>query len=215
MSGWSAAPSLHPTTTHAMYAEITIIATFDRGQFSRALIEQIGSNSVLAETALKGTIFELSAANIGDRIVAAERITDVASILYFFEGTDTITAHVAARTVSQLKAQAVRITRQMRRLFTNGCTAKVLIFTQEGWDQLIVEGEYVSRWRHFRAALSEKLLGKLLTPAIVFFLAVMFFAGTPAVSTAVIALLAAGISFTIEAAAFAYTAEDWKWRDAR
>lgn len=202
-----------------MYAEITIIATYDRKKLSKGLLEQIGPNRVQPEVGVKGTIFEQDQASVKDRIIATEVIGNSASVIYFFEGTDTVTVHVTAATVMQLKTQAERITRQMRPMFDKKRkrAAKVAIFVQEAErsDELIIAGEYVSRISLFKSALLEKWLSKLLTPALVFFLATKALSGTTAATSAFIALAAAGINFVVEAAGFAYTANEWKWRDAK
>jgi hypothetical protein len=85
-----------------MYAQLTIVATFSRPELSRKLIEQIGVNRVRLEIGLQGTPFERDM-SIRDRIVATELIQNSASLVYFFEGSDTISVHIQAATVSELK----------------------------------------------------------------------------------------------------------------
>jgi hypothetical protein len=201
-----------------MHAELTIVARYDRQRLCDGLIEQIGANRVSSEVAVKGSVFERDLAGVRGRIIAAEVIGISASIIYFFEGADTVTVHITAATVTKLKAQATRITRQMGRLFSDNHSfaAEVSIFAREKGrlEELIVKGEYIPKRKRFTAALTEKWLDKLLTPAAVFFLGTLFLPGSTEARSA-IALGAASISFVIQAALFACTADEWTWRNAK
>jgi hypothetical protein len=199
-----------------MYAQLTIVATFSRPELSRKLIEQIGVNRVRLEIGLQGTPFERDM-SIRDRIVATELIQNSASLVYFFEGSDTISVHIQAATVSELKQQAVRVTRQLRPLVNKWkrVSASVSVLIRERGESAdpIIEGEYQRKRKRMTDALADKWLGKLLSPAIIF-PATYFLASSSAATSALIALIAAVVTFGAEAVSAARGAEEWKWKDA-
>jgi flavin-binding protein dodecin len=202
-----------------MFAEITIVAAYDRKTFSGKLIKLVGTNRSSVEQALQGTIFADSQATITSRIVAAEIIREAVSVLYFFEGNDTVAVHVTAQTVAQLKAQSVRITRQLRSQFEqpSKLSATVAIVTQEqsAFYAPIIKGEYISRVRRITSRLTENWLSKIVAPAVVYFLTALMLGGTPAAVSGGIALVAAVASFLIEAISSAFVEDDWKWSVSR
>lgn len=146
------------------------------------------------------------------------RIT--AEYLYFLEGSDTIVAHVAARTVAEAKQQAVRVSRRMCALFEDPdvkMKTKAVIYAvnSQGFDTAVICGDRVSRGRRFADAFTERWLARILTPGFVFAGAAGYLSGTSFVHSALIGFLAAVVTLLIESMVFALTTEDWKWREIK
>lgn len=199
-----------------MYAELTIIAHFDRDELTEKLIKLIGPNLATGEDSVKGTIFEGAYAAIQNKLIAVEVINISASVIYFYVGDDTLSIHVTAVDVAQLKAQATRLVRQLRRLFkSRQCAATASVFTREptGPDKLIFSGEYLTKRKRLWRNLADKWLGKLLTPGITFFLTLTWVTTAPAIQSAQIALLAAAASFLVEGVSLVPSSEEWTWKD--
>lgn len=112
----------------------------------------------------------------------------------------------------------MRVARQLKSVATNGryVVKGADIYVQEsGFDEHIISGEKQSIGRLFREAFGEKWLSRIVTPAIVFLGASMVLAGTPAVTSSLLALSAATISFVAETLLVVLFADEWKWRSVK
>jgi hypothetical protein len=199
-----------------MYAQITITAAYDSTELRQALIDQIGTSAVPALAVLQRTSFAPAAAAIAPTVVAAQLIRNAASIVYFFDGPDTVLVHITAATVTELKAQAKRVTRQMLPFLKSRrkvIRASLVVQELQGMDALIIDGERLTLPRQILGAFSDKWLSRLVVPASVFALTTYRMSGTTAVQSAAIGLLAALIALLIEILLFVYHAEEWKWKD--
>lgn len=199
-----------------MYAQITITAKYDGAELRQALTDQIGASAVPAIEVLPRTIFATSAAAIAPTVVAAQLLRNATIVLYFFDGPDTVVVHIKAATVTELKAQAERVTRQM--LPFSKSRKRVIsasLFVQELQQKnvLIISGERLSLPRQILDAFSDKWLSRLVVPASVFALTASRMSGTTAAESAGIGVLAALIALLIEIALFVYHADKWKWKD--
>lgn len=199
-----------------MYAHITITAKYDSAELRRALIDQIGSSVVPAMEALQRTNFAAMAAAIAPTVVVAQVLRKAAVVLYFFDGPDTVLIHITAGTVTELKAQAKRVTRQILPfLRSRRKVVRAFLFVRESPEQdaLIINGEHLSLPVQILDAFSDKWLSKLVVPASVFALTAYRMSGTTAAESAGIGVLAALIALLAEIVLFVYHAEEWKWKD--
>ena len=199
-----------------MYAQITITAAYDRVELRQVLIDQIGASAVPALKVLQRTSPAAVAAAIAPTVVAAQLLRNAASIVYFFDGPDTILVHITAATVTELKAQAKRVTRQMLPFFKsrkNVVRASLFVQELQQADVLIIDGERLSLSRQILSAFSDKWLSRLVIPASVFALTAYRMSGTTAAQSAGFGVLAAMIALLIEIALFVYHSEEWKWKD--
>ncbi len=96
-----------------MYAQITVTSKHDSGKLRQALIDQVGVGTLPILKMLQQTTHAEAAEAIAPTVVAGQLLRDAAVVLYFFDGPDTVLVHIKARTVTELKAQAKRVTRQM------------------------------------------------------------------------------------------------------
>ena len=202
-----------------MYLELRITAEYgDKKMFVERLNQEIGINAITAQAAVQKTMFRSAASTVVPEVVAAEQIQHKVSILYFLEGSDTIVAHVAARTVSETKQQAIRIARRTCALFENPTVkakTKAIIYAvnSQGFDTAIISGQRLGRWRRFVDAFTKRWLGRIVTPGIVFGMASAYLPGTNLFQSALIGFLAAIMTLLIEGIAFASKADDWKWEE--
>ena len=117
--------------------------------------------------------------------------------------------------VAELKAQAMRISRQIDLIVKRRCVACTVadVYVHETvYDERIISGSKESFSERFVAVFAKTWLSRILTPAIIFFGALQLMAGTSFVSGSLLALCAASISFVIETAAVVVFADEWKWR---
>lgn len=199
-----------------MYAQITITAAYHSEKLRQALTDQIGTSAAPALEVLEKTSFAAVAVAIAPTVVAAQLLRNAASIVYFFDGPDTVLVHITAVTVTELKAQAKRVTRQMVPFLESGKNVvRASLFVQEsqGADVLIIDGEYLSLPRQILGVFAEKWLSKLVVPASVFALTANWISGTTATKAAGFGMLAAMIALIFEIGLFVYHAEQWKWKD--
>lgn len=202
-----------------MYLELRITADYgSKQEFVRKLRQEIGVNAVSASTAVQNTIFRAHAPAIVPKVIAAEQIQHKIFILYFLEGSDTIVAHVAARTVAETKQQAVRVARRTCTLFANSSTpvrTKAVIYAVDsfGLDTALITGERIGRLRRFIDAFTERWLARLVTPGLVFGVAAAYLPGSNLFVSAMIGFFAAIVTLVIESIVFISTADDWKWRE--
>lgn len=101
-----------------MYMELRITANYGNKQkFVEKLNNAIGANAITAESAVANTIYVQKASAVVPKVIAAEQIQHKTYFLHFLEGSDEISVHIAARTAADIKTQAIRIARQIQRLF--------------------------------------------------------------------------------------------------
>ncbi len=199
-----------------MYAQVTVTAAYDPAALSKALIAHIGATSVAPLVALQGTSFASMAQAVAPTVVAAQSIRNAASILYFFDGPDTINVHITAATVAELKRQSRRVTRQMLPELKDGkkdVKAAILVAGSQGLDTVIMNGGRESLFRQLVSAAGEKWISKLLVPGIIFGLSSRYLGGTPSVASALIGFVAALLAFSVEVGLFVYHGDEWKWEE--
>ena len=199
-----------------MYAQITINAKYDSAELRQALADQVGASTVPTLEVLHRTTYAEVAAAIAPTVVAAQVLRKDAVVLYFFDGPDTVLIHITAGTVTELKAQAKRVTRQILPfLKSRRKVIRALLVVQESREQevLIINGERLSLPHQILNAFSDKWLSRLVVPASVFALTAYRMSGPTAAESAGIGVLAALIALLIEIGLFVYHAEEWKWKD--
>lgn len=202
-----------------MYLQLSIAGEYgNKATMIKKLIQEIGANLVSTEGAVAQTVFRARAELTIPRVVAAEQLLDRIFILYFLEGGDTIKVHIEAPTVPETKRQAARIARRTCALFetpTVKTEVKAVIYTTnlQGFDTEIMCGRRIGHGRRFLDAFSEQWLTRVMTPTVVFFLAVTFLPTTTISQSAAVGLGAAVITLIIESALFSMNAEEWKWEE--
>lgn len=199
-----------------MYAQIFITAKYDGEELRQALTNHIGATAIPAVEALRRAGMAGDARQTAPTVVAALGLRDAVTILYFFDGPDTIFIHIFAKRMTNLKAQVERVTRELWPFLTSRKrTALAYLFAQDKAKQhvLMISGERVSPSRKVFQALAEKWLSRMVVPAIVFALTAYRLSGTSAVQSAGIGALAAIIGVLIEISVFIFHARDWVWKE--
>jgi hypothetical protein len=200
-----------------MYLELRIVADYgQKAAFVTKLKAEIGINAVPHSVAIAQTSLQPYASIILPKIVAAEQIQHKAYILYFFEGSDTIVAHITGKSVAEVKEQAKRISRRLPKLFETlevetKSSGVIYSVNPLGFDTPVLKGEKMTFWMRFIDAFTERWMTRLLTPAIVFWIAAAFLPGTNFFQSAAIGMLAVLVSVIIEGIVFAKNAGEWKW----
>lgn len=200
-----------------MYAELDLKfkQALDMRSARARIAANAGANQITPAAALQGTVLA-NEPTILAAALAAERIMNVATIIYFVEGGDTIKAHIVVRSLSDLRKQCARITRQLKGVFPAQplveATARVLVQVR-GTDEAVISGRRVSFFQRMAETLLEKFVAKFVPAAVTFALAATFLAGTPAVQSAWIGALAACAGALVEATIAARNADEWKWKD--
>lgn len=173
----------------------------------------IGANVVRASDALKGTPLA-DIPSVVNSALAAERILNAATIVYFREGNDAIRVHVKVRSLSEAKKQCARIARQLPKKIGVRSTASADILVRESIrDEALIKGERLPLWSRIWTALSEKFVTKIVPSTITFALASYFMAQKDAKISAAIGLGAAAAGVLFEAAMVARTSSEWKWKE--
>jgi hypothetical protein len=197
-----------------VYAELTLtLKTPIRNlKATTELNRMIGKNSILPKVAAAGTAL----APVIQSALCAEQIPNKANIIYFAIGTDTLVANIFAKSLREIRAQCLRIARQLelQGLSMKKVTATILI-TFNGSDMAIISGEMVSLYSRWSQALLDRFIGKFVPALVTVFLASLVMAGTTALTSAEIGLVAAFSGAFLDAAISAYTAESWKWKDEK
>ena len=197
-----------------MYAEliVTLKGQIKRQEATDALNEMIGGNSMVPQTALNGTPLM----QVAGRALCAEQISNRAIIVYFMTGTDQLVANVFAQSLTQLKVQCDRISRQLpsHDLKIDKVIATILV-TDNGTDTDILSGEKVSLWSRCWESLRDRFLGKFIPALVTVFFASLYMAGTPALKSAEIGLAAALAGALLDAVISAIAAETWKWKESK
>ena len=197
-----------------MYAELTLTLekAIDRKDMLKALEKMIGGNLVAVKESVEGTPL-LAVAHLA---LCAEQVSSRANVVYFMAGSDTLVANIFAKTISQLRAQCIRISRQ---LALHGLKmAKVgasILVSANGSDMDILTGEKVGFYSRFWESLKERFIGKFVPALVTAFLATQFLAGTPALKSAEIGLLAATLGALLDAIIAALASDSWKWKESK
>lgn len=197
-----------------MYGELTLTlrAPIDRKTALAELSKMIGANAIAVEQAVSGT----SLVSVSASALCAEQISNRANVVYFMLGSDTLVANIFAKSVSQIRAQCVRIARQ---LATQGqeldrVSASILV-TLNGSDIDILSGEKMSTAARWWEALKDRFIGKFVPALVTVFFASILMAGTPALMSAEIGLVAAVVGASLDALVAALSAENWKWKESK
>ena len=199
-----------------MYAQIFITAKYDSEELRRALAKHIGASALPALEALQRAGFAVKANEIAPTVVAAQWLRDEVTILYFFDGPDTILIHIYAKRMTEMKGQAERVTRELWPfLRSRKKTALAYLFARGGDEQgvLVVSGERVSLPRKLLQVFAEKWLSRMVVPAIVFALTAYRLSETSAAQSAGIGVAAALVGLLIEIALFIFQARAWVWKE--
>lgn len=199
-----------------MYAQIFITAKYDSEELRQALTNHIGASAIPAVEALRRAGMAGDARATAPSVVAAQGLRNVVTVLYFFDGPDTIFIHISAERVANLKTQAERVTRELWPLLkSRNRSALAYLFAQEKdkQDVRMISGERVSLPRKVVQAIAEKWMSRMVVPAVVFALTAYRLSGTSAVQSAGIGALAAFIGMSMEISLFIFQARDWVWRE--
>lgn len=200
-----------------MYAELDLKfkKSIQPDELKRDLEKIARVNYVEANVALRGTIFDKQS-DISKAVLAAEIIPNVATVIYFGEGDDTIKVHISCKTLADLKKQCSRISRQLDRLpGTKGImesTATVLVMVGRSEEAVLI-GKKIPYLKRVYEVSGEKFFAKFLPAAITFALAASFLPGTSIFQSAFIGSIAAFMGAIIEVLISASLAKEWKWTD--
>ena len=193
--------------------EIKFKKTLDWQAATLAIREIVGENAVAASAALVGHPVA-QYPSVVNSALAAERILNVATIVYFREGSDAIRALIVIRSLSEAKRQCARIARQVPARIGTLSTAIATIQVPEGGTyEALMAGERTSIRSQMLSAVGDSFVSKIVPSAVTFALASYFLSGTEAVTSAAIGLGAAAAGTVIEAAVGARASKDWKWKE--
>jgi hypothetical protein len=172
----------------------------------------IGANTITVQLAVSGT----SLVSVSTSALCAEQISNRANIVCFMLGTDTLVANIFAQSVSQIRAQCVRIARQLaaQGQQLDRVSASILV-TLNGSDIDIFSGEKVSTAARRWEALKDRFVGKFVPALVTVFFASLWMAGTPALKSAEIGLVAAVVGALLDALVAALSAGNWKWKESK
>jgi hypothetical protein len=197
-----------------VYGELTLTLkkAIDRDTAIEALSKMIGGNAVTVQSVVAGT----SLASVAALALCAEQVSTRANIIYFMAGPDTLVANIFAKSTSQIRTQFSRISRQLP---AQGQKLKkvnaAILVSVNGSDIDILSGEKVAfPWRWWEA-LKERFIGKFVPALVTVSLTALLMAGTPALKSAEIGLVAAMIGALLDAAIAALTGEPWKWKESK
>lgn len=87
--------------------------------------------------------------------------------------------------------------------------------SENGSDIDILSGEKVTFPSRWWEALKERFIGKFVPALVTVTLTTLLMAGTPALRSAEIGLVAALIGALLDAAIAALTGEPWKWKESK
>lgn len=202
-----------------MYLELRTVADYgNAASFIDKLNKQIGVNAVDPAVAVAQTSFQPNAADVIPKVIAAEQIQHKTYILYFFEGNDTIVAHITGQSLAVTKGQAIRITRGLPKLFDSPdveMKSSAVIYAEDSrtLDIPVISGEKTTFRTRLLDAFTERWMTRVVAPAIVFWIAAAFLPGTTFFQSALVGLLAVLLSVSIEGVVWARKADDWKWKE--
>jgi uncharacterized MnhB-related membrane protein len=197
-----------------VYGELTLTlkTSIDRPKAVEALLKMIGGNVVPVQLAVAGTPL----VGVGALALCAEQVSTRANIVYFMAGPDTLVANIFAKSTSQIRAQCSRISRQ---LSLQGQQQKkvsaAILVTVNGSDMDILSGEKVSIFSRWWEALRDRFVGKFVPAVVTVSLASLLMAGTPALKSAEIGLVAAIVGALLDAVFAALATETWKWKESK
>lgn len=198
-----------------MYAELDL--KFKKPIVSdraRATINDIiGMNKVDVAVALAESSLA-SVPGIVQSALASEQVMNIATVIYFMEGNDTIKAHIIVRSLAEVKKQCSRITRQLSGKVGALSTANATVLVQvRGNDEAVLFGEKCTFLRHMWNTTADKSVAKILPAVVTFALATLVLPGSTVVVSAAIGAAAAAVVALFEAGLAAYNSEEWKWKE--
>lgn len=173
----------------------------------------VGENAVTASAALAGSSLAMEPAVLNSAL-AAERILDVATIVYFREGSDSIRTVIMIRSLAEAKRQCTRVARQIPQRVGTLSAAMATIQVQEGGTYAaLTTGEHRSLRARIGDAIAENWMPKVLPSAATFALALYYLSDADGMVSAAIGLGSAAVGALAEGAASARKATDWKWKE--
>lgn len=196
-----------------MYAELklTLKKPITRDGALQRVEQIIGSNSIKVEDAVEDSPIK----EVARFALLAEAIPPRAIIIYALRGNDTIVANILAKSLGQLKEECKRISRQFpSEEFQIDNTSASILVEVNGIYSDILTGEKISFGKRCWDALCDKFWGKFIPAVITAGSASFFLAGTPAVTSAIIGLVAAVAGAMFEAVIAARSATNWKWKES-
>ena len=197
-----------------MYGELTLTlkTSINRATAVAELSKMIGGNAVAVQFAVAGTPL----VSVADLALCAEQVSTRANIVYFMAGPDTLVANIFAKSTSQIRTQCARISRQLpaQGQKLERVSAAILV-SVNGSDMDILSGEKVSIFSRWWEALKDRFIGKFVPALVTVSLASLLMAGTSALKSAEIGLVAAAAGALLDALVAALTAETWKWKEPK
>jgi hypothetical protein len=197
-----------------VYAELKVIlkSPIQRAAALESLRKMVGGNEVAVRESVEGTPL----IDVAHLALCAEQVSSRANVVYFMAGSDTLVANIFAKSISEIREQCVRISRQLasQGLKMEKVGASILV-SANGSDMDILVGEKVNFWSRCSESLKDRFLGKFLPALVTVSLTAQFMAGTPALQSAQIGLVAASVGALIDAIVAALAADNWKWKESK
>lgn len=171
----------------------------------------IGTNEITLKQAAAGSPIP----EVEQFGLVAERIALRATIIYAQSGDDIIVANILARSILELREECTRIARQLsgEPFIIKKTTASILLDMNGTYTDILV-GEEISLAKRWQLALFDKFLAKFIPAALTAMGATQWLAGTSAVTSAKIGLVAAVTGALVEALVAAGTGPNWKWKES-
>jgi hypothetical protein len=196
-----------------LYAELklTLKKPITRENAIDRIKEVIGNNSIDIKDAVEDSPIK----EIAKFALLAESIPPRAIIVYAIRGNDTIVANILAKSLSQLREECKRISRQLssKELKIGDTNASILVEVNGVYSDILT-GEKVSFRKRWWDAMCDKFWGRFIPAIITAGAASHFLANTPAVTSAIIGLVAATGGALFEAVIAARAGTNWKWKES-
>jgi hypothetical protein len=199
-----------------VYAELNISlkSPTDSDTLANALKHSLGLSAIAPQAAVVSTPL----VGYVQQAVGAASFPDGTVVIYFHLTLDEIMIYVLGKSIPQIKGRCSKVLKQVADIVPvrlKGASARIMI-PISGTDVDILTGAKASWLNAFWASFKEKSLGKLVPSVVVAALAIYYFVpGAPAISSAVIALVATLVGVVMEAVLAARGTEPWKWKESQ
>jgi hypothetical protein len=195
-----------------MYAELTLTLKFvpAHDAILAGLSTIVGNNRVPPKKALAGT----SLAHLAHHVLIAEQFGNDTTVAYLMMGPDTVVADILVQSLGQLRAQCIRITRQISsQKFPLDAAHATISVTGDGSDVVILKGAHLSFIARCWEEARSRFIGTFIPALTTVMLTVKFMTEATALTSAMIGLAAACAGMFIDATVAAVANKSWTWKE--
>lgn len=199
-----------------MYAELNVSlkSPTESSTLSTALKHNLGRSAIPPQSAVASTPL----VGYVQQVVGAASFPDGTVVIYFHLTLDEIMIYVLGKSIPQIKGRCAKVLKQLGDIASvrlKSASARIMI-PISGTDVDIFTGAKVSWISTFWASFKEKLVAKVVPSAVIASIAIYYFVpGTPAISSAIIALIATLVGAVAEAVLASRGTETWNWKESK